>query len=309
MNKIDLLDQIRQHYHSHDQILALQQKNFRECLSRFLKELEWWLGDTSLDDLEDIRKLPIRTGLDIINQQKINPPYGVWNKGQVVFTSSASTNDRRKAIPRSWENYLKYLVSIARTMENHGVGHDDVIMTTDPGGMFSGHTGIEDAAMHILGATRIRCSSSLPSEKLKVMEEFGVTVLSGNPTKLSRMARLEPKRHLSKQLKMVISTGSRLDNNREIADAFGVDRVVDMYGSAELGNVAWTCNQGHFHVNIDLCYIEQGRYFSNLSNLPILRYEQGEEIYFSYKGTCGCGSNLPTVDKLISSTADRSKKD
>jgi len=308
MNRIQLLSQARKHYHSYEQILFYQRSNFKDHLLRNQHELKWWLGDAVLEKIEDIDNLPIRTPLDIIEQQLINPPYGMWSKREMVFTSSGSTNNHRKVFPRSWEDYLRYLIGVVRSMENYGVNHDDTVMTTDSRGVFTGHIVIEDAAIHILGAPRIRCNSTLPTERLQMMEQFGVTVFSGSPTKLLTMAKLEPKKHLSRPLKMVISTGSILTNTDEISDAFGVNHVTDMYGSTEMGNIAWTCNQGNFHVNIDLCYIEQGRYFSNLSNLPLLRYEQGEELYFSHKGTCACGSNLPTMDRFVGSTIDRRKK-
>ena len=141
------------------------------------------------------------------------------------------------------------------------------------------------------------------------MNQYGVTVLSASPAKLLRMAKLKPKTLLSRPLKMVISAGGPIKHEEEIADAFGVNQIVNFYGSAEMSNIAWTCNRGHFHVNIDLCYINQGKYFTNLTNLPVFNYVQGEELKFSYKGTCACGSNLPTVDKMIVSIADRNHKE
>jgi phenylacetate-coenzyme A ligase PaaK-like adenylate-forming protein len=308
MNTSTLLSKVLEHYDPYEKILEYQTRNFIEHIERHDTQCNWWFNDVKVAKLADLHELAIRSGSHIIDQQLQNPPYGIWSKGPIVFQSSASSNEYRKVFPRSLFDYNQFLIGVARSLENHSVNTTDAIISTDTGGMFSGHVGIEDAAVQVFGATRVRCSSPMLTEKIKTMEQFEVTVISGSPTKLERMAKLNPAKLLSKPIKMVISTGAPAINNNFVAEAFGVDRVTDMYGLAEMGNVAWTCKHGHFHVNIDLCYIEQGQYFSNISNLPIFRYESGEKLEFSYKGTCACGSNLPTIDKFIASNIDRSKK-
>lgn len=299
------------HYQSYDKILEAQEYNFQNHLQRLtVNDKQRWFGDITVNCLADLSKLPITTGEDIIQEQQSRPPYGMWDKGQIVFTSSsANANGVRKVFSRNLSNHYRGIVSTARSLENHGIDHTDVILTTDTGSMFCGHVVIEDPAILFCGATRVRCGSPLLTEKIKTMAQFGVTVFSSSPSKLYRMSKLQPKTMLLQPLKMLISTGGKLEHEEEIAEAFGVERVINMYGSSEMYNVAWTCRHGHFHVNIDLCYIEDGKYFNNLTNLPIFKYVQGDEIHFSYKGTCACGSNLPTVDTLEVSNSNRTHKD
>lgn len=305
------IDPVIKHYQSYSEILEAQEQNFQTHLQRLsLSEKQWWFKNISVTSLSDLDRLPVRTPADILNEQIKNPPFGLFTKGQYVFTSSGSTGHLRKTFPYILENYHRVLVGPARVLENHGVDHRDTVMSTDNNGMFSGHSFIEDAATMFLGTTRIRCSSPMLSDKLNFIKQYHVTVFSGSPTKLHRLAKLNPKKFLTTPLKMVISTGGVLENQEFIAEAFGVERITNMYGAAEIGNIAWTCKHGHFHVNIDLCHIRDNKYVSNLTSLPIFNYKLGEEIEFSYKGTCACGSNLPTIDCLtVDPTADRSKKD
>jgi phenylacetate-coenzyme A ligase PaaK-like adenylate-forming protein len=301
MNQQEMSKICLDHYQSYEQIQNNKIKNFHEHLEKLCdQDKQWWFGDINVQHLTDLDQLPIRTTDDIIAEQQKNPPYGLWDKGSIVFTSSASTNGIRKSFKRSLENYYKTISAVGRCLENHGVNKLDSIMSSDPGAMFMGHTVIEDAAVFLLEATRIKNSASLLTEKLKVMDYYGVTVFSGSPGKLLKLAKLNPKKKLSTPLKLLINTGGRLDDPDMVADAFGVSHVVNMYGSSEMGNIAWSCKHQYTHVNIDTCHIEQGKYFSNLTNLPIFRYLQGEQLEFSFKGTCDCGSNLPTVDKFIS---------
>jgi phenylacetate-coenzyme A ligase PaaK-like adenylate-forming protein len=298
------------HYLPYDQILLKQEQNFHNHLQRLTpEEKQIWFQGVNVQSISDVKKLPVRSSSDIIKMQITNPPYGMWSKGEILFTSSGSSNSIRKVVPRSLENYYRYMMGVARGLENHGVNQTDAILTTDSGDMFAGHTVIEDAATHFLGASRVRCSSPLLKDKLTSMEYYRVTVLSGTPGKLIRLAKLMPKNILSHPLKMVISLGGTLENKEEIADAFGINQVVDYYGSSEMGNIGWTCAHGHFHVNIDMCHISQGKYFTNLTNLPIFNYAQGEELNFSFKGTCECGSNLPTVDQFTVSNFNKLEKD
>jgi len=302
MNKQKLLDLCLNQYDSYQQIQNNKIDNFQNFLLTLTDDdKKWWFGNTNINTFEDLEKLPVRSGADIIENQQKNPPYGLWNQGPMVFASSGSTNNVRKVFKRTLENYYQVIVGPARCLQNHGVNNFDTVMSTDPGGMFMGHAVIEDAAVYLLDATRVRVASSLLNDKITAMNQYGVTVLSGSPGKLQRMAKLNPKKRLSTPLKMLINTGGKLEHSQQVADAFGVEKIVDMYGALEIGNISWTCKHGHVHVNIDLCHIEQGKYFSNLTNLPIFRYQLGEEIHYSYKGTCACGSNLPTVDKFVAS--------
>ena len=306
-----LLDQSKQHYNSFDQLAEFKNTNFQNHVARLSpQDKQWWFNDITVRTLDDLDRLPVRTSEDLVNEQIKNPPFGLFSKGQYVFTSSASTSNIRKTFPYSLENYHRVLIGPARVLENHGVNHSDTIMTTDNNGMFSGHNFIEDSATMFLGASRIRCSFPKLVDKLEFINQYNVSVFSGSPTKLYRMAKLNPKKILGRSLKMIISTGGILENQEFIAEAFGVNKITNMYGAAEIGNIAWTCRHGHFHVNVDLCHISNNKYISNLTSLPVFNYQLGEEIKFSYKGTCACGSNLPTVDQLtVDHILDRSKKD
>jgi phenylacetate-coenzyme A ligase PaaK-like adenylate-forming protein len=309
--KQQLLDLANVHLMPRDQLLKQQNINLTSHLERLTeKEKIFWLGSNVVESIVDLQQLPIRTDQDIIAEQLANPPYGIWLKNSVIFTSSKSTQGIRKTFSRSLDDYWRFIASPARSLLSHKVDQSDTILTTDTGNMFSGHLVIEDAATMICGATRVRIGDRLLTNKLQAIKEYGVTVLSASPAKLLRMAMLDPKKYQTRPMKMIISTGGKLENPEFIAEAFGVERITNLYGMAEFCNIAWTCSHGHWHVNEDFVHIEQGKYFTNLINLSVFRYQPGESLTYSYKGTCSCGSNLSTVDKFeTNNEVDRSRKD
>ena len=77
--------------------------------------------------------------------------------------------------------------------------------------------------------------------------------------------------------------------------------ITDMYGSAEMGNIAWTCNAKQWHVNIDFVNVnnrDSKTIFNGLSLFPIFNYHNGDTLHWEWNGKCDCGSHLPIVTKF-----------
>lgn len=287
------------HLLGQDIIKTAKQQNFISALSRMTPEQKsWWFGSNIPGQLEHLESSPTFLSHQIIAAQAQNPPYGPFESGEVLVTSSGSTGTK-KWIPYSLENWLRYIVSCSRGMRSIGIDHTDRILTTDPGGMFTGYQAMEDAAKWICGSQIVIDRGPSLKKKLELIDEHKITVLISNSRKLQRMAMMEPKKYFSHQLKAVIQTGRPLEHQEEIAQAFGVNSVIDYFGASEIGNIYWTCRHGHRHVNDDLINVvrrDNHSYFSNLWSLPAWNYDIGDDIEYSYKGQCACGSWLPTVD-------------
>lgn len=265
------------------------------------RQRAWWFQDRPVQTLEHVASLPIRGPQDLMHEQEINPPWGLFEFGEVLVQNSGSTN-ARKAFPFALDAWLRYVTPAARGMLMAGVGPGDRVLTTDVGGTQAGYRTPEDAAAWICGAQIVLDRSVSLVSKLEHMRDHGVTVLIANWAKLSRMARLYPSKYFTHKLKLIISTGLPMEDPRSVAQAFGVDWIMDYYGSSEMGNTYFSCSHGQRHVHDDFIHVsqsDQGSLFSNLSALPIWNYSLGDRLEYSYKGRCGCGSHLPTVDNFV----------
>jgi phenylacetate-coenzyme A ligase PaaK-like adenylate-forming protein len=307
-----LLNKALLHTVSEQAILDHKQQNFESMLTSMTpKQKQFWFGNHTVTILNDLNSCKITTALDLILAQQLDPPYGPFNNGQILITSSGTTGSN-KLYPYAYDNWLMYTVSAARGLLLHQCDSTDRILTTDIGGLQAGYRAIEDAATKICGAQLILDRSVSLESKLKHMDKFKVTVLVGNAKKLHRMAKLNPRLFFDHKLKMVINTGTPLANPEILCDAFGVDHIVDYYGSAEMGNISFTCQHGHQHINDDFFHTvnkNHKSYYSNISSLPVWNYELGDKLTYSYKGQCLCGSYLPTLDEFVPKGSDFSHKE
>ena len=300
------------HTVSEQAILDNKQHNFEYMLATMsLKQKNFWFDGHDVLTLSDLVNSKVTTAQDLITEQQSNPPYGPFSNGEILIISSGTTG-YNKQYPYKLENWLIYATSAARGLLLHGVDSTDRILTTDVGSLQAGYRAVEDAATHICGAQLILDRSVNLTSKLEHIDRFKVTVFVGNSKKLHRMAKLNPKSFFSHKLKVLIQTGTPLTDPEILCDAFGVDHVVDYFGSAEMGNISFTCQHGHQHVNDDFFHIickNDKSYYSNISSLPIWNYDVGDVINYSYKGQCKCGSYLPTLDKFVPKNSNFSHKE
>ena len=285
------------HTISQQAIIDNRLRNFKSALERMsTAQRQWAFGDHSVTKLEDLNGLLEKTPDDVAVMQQQLPPYGHFYHGEILVQNSGSTTSK-KSFPFDIESWLHYVTPAARGLMALGVDSTDRILSTDPGSTQAGYRTPEDAAVWVCGAQLILDRSVSLSNKIKAINDHGVTVFIANYNKLERMAALKPK--FDQPLKAVINTGMPLKNPKYIADTFGVEWVMDYYGSSEMGNTYYTCQHGHRHVHDDFVHAVQrdGKtLFSNLSSLPLWNYDLGDRIEYSYKGLCKCGSYLPTVD-------------
>lgn len=284
------------HLESRELVEHLRDQRFKQQLARLTEEQRrWWFGDVNVTTFEDLQHVPALTTQRILESQDRDPPYGVFDLGEYLVTSSGST-DRVKKIPYNLMEWLKTLSCSARGMLTLGMDQTDVMLTTNMGTMQAGYRVMEEAAQLVIGAQVITDRSSSMLRKLEKIRDHGVTVFMASPSKLHRMAEIGPRQYLQRPLKALISTGRQVWDKQRLLDAFGVDDIYDIYGSSEIGQITWTCRHGHRHFNEDFTHVTNQRLFTNLWTLPIFNDDLGDEVTYSYKGRCACGSYLATVD-------------
>ncbi len=147
-----------------------------------------------------------------------------------------------------------------------------------------------------------------PDEILRELRYLKAPVLYGFPSTLRLLARRGGARDLGARL--VISNGEVLSPEARalIADGFDAE-VRDSYGSVELQQIAWECQQGRLHV-LPLIHVEVDEATSLEDGsgeilatslyhrvVPLVRYRLGDRVRLA-TDTCDCGEEGMTIIRI-----------
>jgi phenylacetate-coenzyme A ligase PaaK-like adenylate-forming protein len=221
----------------------------------------------------------------------------------MIFRSSGSSGKTRVKHYYSWDNWLELLIGMSRSFIAHGIDESHTLMTTDVGNSQIGYRLVEDSASFLCSAKVIKSGGTTWSDKIQMIQEFGVTVFCATTTKLKRIGALIKNKDQVKSLKLIIQIGEPMSSQdcQLIKDLYGVNTVLDSYGCVEAGQISFNCSAGNIHVHEDLVHvvnIQGNSYATKLVSLPIFNVLSPEILQYSYKGKCDCGSFLATVDKF-----------
>ena len=157
-------------------------------------------------------------------------------------------------------------------------------------------------------------------EQMPVLERLAPQSLAGTPALLKLIA-LEKTARGSDSIapRTIFSTGELLDRaTRDLVESVFQVKVVDMYGSIELGYMAWECPEHHgYHMNMEsvvMEFLRDGRPVSSGEvgevvctsllgyAMPLIRYRVGD-LCTPTDEPCPCGRGLPLI-KLIEGGAN-----
>lgn len=286
------------HLDSRQAVLDRQQQHWQETLQKLSTPARnFWFGRHSVTEPRDLDHTPVITTAHWLEVQQAGG-YGPLDSGEYLFHSSGSTGPV-KFFAYKQSDWWKTLACTARGLIAAGMKDSDVFLTTGLGTMQAGFQVMEQAAQTVLGAQVLIDRSSSLARKLKWIRDRGVTVFGSTPSKLHKMAGMEPGRYFQNDRRIIISIGGHVTNKQRLLDAFGVDEIYDIYGSSEIGQISWTCSHGHRHFNEDftiMTYRDGKSYFTNIWTLPIFNNDLGDWLTHSYHGRCACGSYLATID-------------
>jgi phenylacetate-CoA ligase len=106
-------------------------------------------------------------------------------------------------------------------------------------------------------------------------------------------------------LKMVKGTSEKIFESYqdEIQRAFG-QRIINEYGAAEVGIIAFECPKGNMHLNMEGVIVEEIDHEIVVTNLqmhafPIIRYKLGDYIKLAPKNKkCECGLQHSIIEEV-----------
>jgi phenylacetate-CoA ligase len=158
----------------------------------------------------------------------------------------------------------------------------------------------------------LEVSSAQPvDDQVRQLLEHRPQVLQGSPSELALVARrLHERGTILEGVELVVCGGEPLadDVRRLLGERLGAEprRV---YGTAEVGFIAWECPRGRYHYNADHVWCETiGDGLDGRSNLvittlrrramPLVRFVTGD-VVLPAEGPCDCGAAWPVLGEVL----------
>lgn len=310
-------------------------------------EAQWWPADAlrarQWHWLQEILRIARETspfygrrlgevGGDSVSPEQLSriPPLRHEDLAKHVREIAPATRDRvlrdpggrsaRVPVPLDRETYDWYVAGTRRGFRWWGVDPGDPVVSMLGRSRFSPMgRWLERAGDYGINWRRFLVDDAFDDQiprMLDEMERFKPTLLYGYPSAVHRLVRAiregAPSSRLA--LKAVVLTGEPLYvfQRQAIADTLQCP-VIEEYGSAELGSVAFECPTGSLHVAAETVFLEtlpgdaggERLLATHLRNrvFPLIRYEIGD-IGVLDSEPCGCGRGLPTL-RVLGRVGDR----
>ncbi|MDL2289186.1 phenylacetate--CoA ligase [Clostridia bacterium OttesenSCG-928-F22] len=269
--------------------------------------------------LKDVKNIPFTNKDDL----RDNYPYGMFAvpmRDVVRIHASSGTTGRSTVVGYTKADLEMWSESVARVAVMAGATADDIVQVAFGYSLFTGAFGLH-YGLEKLGAAIIPVSSGNSERQIKLMQEFGTTVLVSTPSYALYLAEVAEKlgvdtAKLNLKLGLLGAEGHTEEMRREIERRFQI-KVTENYGLSEIvgPGVSGECtlhtgmhiNEDYFlHEIIDpdtgevLPEGEQGEVvITTLQKeaLPLLRYRT-HDIACLDSAPCACGRTTTRMAKV-----------
>lgn len=255
---------------------------------------------TDLSTLQDIKYLPITEKREL----KENKNYNYINTGEKVLYSETSGSTGEPLVfyrNKTWDAWHR--ASIYRGYSWHGIAPHN------RNGYLWGFDFENTIKIKILDFLQNRFR--LFSYDQKSIDNFikklsKAEFLKGYSSMIYYIAKYLNNNNIHlNNLKLIIGTSEKIYDhyNMEAMKAFG-KKIVSEYGAAETGIIAFECEKGNMHLNMETCIVEQDNnnqiIVTNLfsHSFPIIRYKLGDYIELDYNTKCPCGRKHPILKEI-----------
>ena len=280
----------------------------------------------SIRSLDDLRKIPFTTKDDLRNHYP-NGLLTVPIKETVRLHCSSGTTGNPIVIFHNRHDLDAWANLIARSMFAAGVRDTDVFQNICGYGLFTGGLGFQYGAEK-LGALTIPAGAGNSKRQIKLMQDFGTTVIHTIPSYLMRFRAafddmcLDPCKHTKLRIILTGAEPHSEETRQRVQQLFGV-KAFNSYGLSEMNGpgVAFECEyQTGLHVWEDnyilevidpdtLEPVEPGKtgelVFTTLTReaQPILRYRT-RDLTRLLPGDCPCGRTHARIDRIMGRSDD-----
>jgi phenylacetate-CoA ligase len=316
-----------------DELRKTQSERLAETIERTYFNVPWYrhkmqeagLGPESIQNIEDIVKLPFTTKSDL----RDNYPFGLFAvpMSEIVrLHASSGTTGKPTVVGYTRSDISTWSEVMARTLTCAGADRNDFIQIAYGYGLFTGGLGLHYGGEKI-GASVIPVSGGNTSRQLQLMHDFGTTVLACTPSYALYLAEAIQESGINRdELKLkagVFGAEPWTENMRKEIEQKLRIKAIDIYGLSEVigPGVASECTiQDGLHINEDHFYPEiidpetlkvlpEGStgelVFTTITKegLPLIRYRTRDLTRLDY-GRCECGRTLVRMEKCLGRSDD-----
>jgi len=270
------------------------------------------LKPEDIKSLEDLPKIPITTK-DKIKNTSVDEllTKGIDKSRCIKETTSGSTGKPLTIYLDYSENEIRKLTWL-RIYFDYGFRFTDKIVA-----VWKPQSLEKKSKIRKLGKLRFELISVLLplEEQVDLLRKARADVIYSGKSALGLIAQKILKDEIKiKKPKLVLLTGEVIDvaTRKIIKNAFGLNPS-NVYGTTELGLIAWECKEYHsMHINTDCVvteFVKDGKSVppgdegvligTNLNSyvMPLIRYELGDICVLS-KEKCSCGRQLPLIERI-----------
>jgi phenylacetate-CoA ligase len=313
---------------------ALQSKRLREVVETVCNKvpfyqnrfLETGIVPSQITSLESLPQLPFTVKDDL----RENYPFGLLTTDLtdiVEIHASSGTTGTVTVVAYSREDVALWAEVMARTLACTGGTSADIVHNAYGYGLFTGGLGIHYGALE-LGAAVVPISSGGTKRQIKLMQDFGATILTCTPSYALHMAEVISEMGVDPALTSIKigvfgaepwSEGMR----RELEKTWDIT-ACDIYGLSEIigPGVAVECpGKDGLHLWADHFLpeiinpntgevLDEGQdgelVLTTLTKkaMPLIRYRTGDITSITYQPCPHCGRTSPRISKLKGRTDD-----
>lgn len=318
---------------SRDEMTHVQSERLKEMVERVYYNVPFYrkkmqnlgIEPSDIRGIEDLSKLPFTTKQDL----RDNYPFGLFAvpKSEVVrvHASSGTTGDPT-VVGYTRKDIATWAEVVARTLSSCGVSRDDVIQVAYGYGLFTGGFGIHYGSERI-GATVVPISGGNTKKQIKLLKDFGTTVLACTPSYSLYISEVLEEMNITPEelpLRVGIFGAEPWTNSmrKEIEEKLKI-KAFDIYGLSEIigPGVACECeHQNGLHIIEDhfipevvdsdtlkpLGYEAKGELvFTTVTKeaLPLLRYRT-KDLTILHPDKCACGRTNVRMEKITGRADD-----
>ena len=318
---------------SRDKLERLQLERLKKTLMNAYENVGFYkkgMDDAGIDpynfnSLDDVAKIPFTTKDDL----RKNYPFGLFARkmNEVVrIHSSSGTTGNPIVVGYTRNDISMWANLIARDLYGAGVREGDIIQNSYGYGLFTGGLGLHYGG-ELLGAMVIPVSGGNTERQLKIMYDYGSTVICCTPSYALYLAEVGKELGVDfEKLPLVIGIlGAEPwteEMRNEIEQRLHIE-AIDIYGLSEIIGPGVSCEctfkkgmhvaEDHFLVEIidpdtgkQLPPGKSGEMvFTSLTKeaLPIIRYRT-RDLSFIHTGKCECGRTHARMAKPVGRTDD-----
>ncbi|HCE55526.1 MAG TPA: capsule biosynthesis protein CapK [Lutibacter sp.] len=262
------------------------------------------LKPADIQSLEDLKKLPIISKKELLNDNKEIHSNLQFKKHFQANTSGTSGESLKFKREESADSFNR--ASIYRGYSWYNVKPWEL------NGYFWGYNFSEMAMLKIRILDSLQNRFRIFNYRKESIDFFvrklkNAKYLHGYASMVYETAKIINSQNLDKplSLKMVKGTSEKIFESyqEEIQKAFG-RRMISEYGAAETGIIAFECPKGNMHLNMEGVIVEEIDLEIVVTNLqmqafPIIRYQLGDYIKLAPKTeTCECGMQHAIIEEV-----------